>query len=115
MGNFVAAVLLSGIALTALYLIFQDGILTFFGGRVNEETWRCSKEYFIWIAMGLPFYMFGQAMNPIIRSDGSPVFAMISTLAGAVINIILDPIFIFCFKRGMMGAVRTRLRLLYPR
>ena len=48
--------------------------------------------------------MFGQAMNPIIRADGNPKFAMVSTLAGAVINIILDPIFIFCFKWGMMGA-----------
>ena len=48
--------------------------------------------------------MFGQAMNPIIRADGNPRFAMISTLSGAVINIILDPIFIFVFKWGMMGA-----------
>lgn len=48
--------------------------------------------------------MFGQAMNPVIRSDGSPKFAMISTLAGAVVNIILDPVFIFVFKWGMMGA-----------
>lgn len=48
--------------------------------------------------------MFGQAMNPIIRSDGSPKYAMASTLLGAVINIILDPIFIFVFKWGMMGA-----------
>lgn len=43
-------------------------------------------------------------MNPVIRADGNPKFAMVSTLAGAVINIILDPIFIFCFKWGMMGA-----------
>ena len=48
--------------------------------------------------------MFGQAMNPVIRADGSPRFAMISTLAGAVINIILDPIFIFICEWGMMGA-----------
>lgn len=48
--------------------------------------------------------MFGQALNPIIRSDGSPKFAMISTLAGALINIVLDPVFIFLFKWGMMGA-----------
>lgn len=54
--------------------------------------------------MGIPFYMFGQAMNPVIRSDGSPRFAMISTLAGAAVNIILDPIFIFIFHWGMMGA-----------
>ena len=48
--------------------------------------------------------MFGQAMNPIIRADGSPKFAMVSTLAGAIINIILDPVFIFVFRWGMMGA-----------
>lgn len=49
--------------------------------------------------------MFGQALNPIIRADGSPRFAMISTLIGALINIILDPIFNFIFKWGMKGAV----------
>ncbi len=56
------------------------------------------------IALGIPFYMFGQVMNPIIRADGSPKFAMVSTVAGAIINIVLDPIFIFGFKWGMMGA-----------
>ena len=75
-----------------------------FGGTVNPETFRHSKEYFFWISVGIPFYMFGQAMNPVIRADGSPKFAMISTLAGAVINMILDPIFIFVFRWGMMGA-----------
>ena len=48
--------------------------------------------------------MFGQAANPIIRADGSPKFAMLSTLLGAVANIILDPIFIYVFQWGMMGA-----------
>ena len=52
----------------------------------------------------MPFYMFGQAMNPVIRADGSPRFAMVSTLAGAVINLVLDPIFIFVLHWGMMGA-----------
>ncbi len=59
---------------------------------------------FVSISLGVPFYMFGQAMNPIIRSDGSPQFAMASTLLGALVNIILDPIFIFVCKWGMMGA-----------
>ena len=94
----------SSIVLALVYLIFQEPILTLCGGRVNEETFSHSKEYFFWISLGIPFYMFGQALNPIIRSDGSPKFAMISTLAGAVANIILDPIFIFIFKWGMMGA-----------
>ena len=71
------------IVLTAIYLIFSEPILTAFGGRVNAETFALSKEYFFWIALGIPFYMFGQAMNPIIRADGNPQFAMLSTLVGA--------------------------------
>ena len=84
--------------------MFSDQIIAMFGGTVNEETFHHSREYFFWITLGIPFYMFGQAMNPVIRADGSPKFAMISTLAGAIINTILDPIFIFIFKWGMMGA-----------
>lgn len=94
----------SGAILTVLYLVFQEQILTMFGGRVNEDTFHHAKEYFFWITLGIPFYMFGQAMNPVIRSDGSPKFSMESTLAGAIVNIILDPIFIFVFRWGMMGA-----------
>lgn len=104
MGSAVLLCVISGLVLTALYLAFQEPILTLFGGRVNEETFHHAKEYFFWITLGVPFYMFGQAMNPIIRSDGSPKFAMVSTLAGALANIILDPIFIFVFRWGMMGA-----------
>ena len=103
-GNSVILVVLSSIVLTVLYLVFSNQIIAMFGGTVNEETFGYSKEYFFWISLGIPFYMFGQAMNPIIRADGNPKFAMVSTLVGAVINIILDPIFIFVFKWGMMGA-----------
>lgn len=103
-GNSVILVVFSSIVLTALYLAFSSQIIAMFGGTVNEETFGYSKEYFFWISLGIPFYMFGQAMNPIIRADGNPKFAMVSTLVGAVINIILDPIFIFVFKWGMMGA-----------
>lgn len=103
-GNAILLSLVSSLILTALYLVFQENILIFFGGTVNEETFQYSKEYFFFITLGLPFYMFGQAMNPIIRSDGSPKFAMASTLIGALANIILDPIFIFVFRWGMMGA-----------
>ena len=103
-GNAVVLSIAGSFALTAIYLVFADGIIAMFGGTVNEETFRHAQEYFFYITLGIPFYMFGQAMNPVIRADGSPKFAMISTLAGAVINIILDPIFIFVFKWGMMGA-----------
>lgn len=103
-GNAVVVCLVSSIVLTAIYLIFADIILVMFGGTVNAEAYRHSQEYFFYITLGVPFYMFGQAMNPIIRADGSPRFAMISTLAGAVLNVILDPVFIFGFRWGMMGA-----------
>ena len=103
-GNAVVLTVAGSVILTALYLIFANQITAMFGGTVNEETFRQSQEYFFYITLGIPFYMFGQAMNPVIRADGNPKFAMASTLAGAVINIILDPIFIFCFKWGMMGA-----------
>lgn len=93
-----------GVLLTALYLLFADPLLTLFGGRVNEETFRLAKEYFFYITLGIPFYVFGQAMNPVIRSDGSPAFAMFSTLAGAITNVILDPIFIYPLHMGMRGA-----------
>ena len=103
-GNAVVLAVACSVLLTALYLIFADSIITMFGGTVNEGTFHYSQEYFFYISLGIPFYMFGQAMNPIIRADGDPKFAMISTLAGAALNIILDPIFIFGCKWGMMGA-----------
>ena len=103
-GCAVVLCVIGSVLVTAAYLLFSDGILTAFGGRVNEETFRQSQEYFFYITLGIPFYMFGQAMNPIIRSDGSPKFAMASTLAGAAVNIVLDPVFIFVFRWGMMGA-----------
>lgn len=103
-GNAILLCVFGSVVLTLIYLIFANPILTVFGGRVNKETFEYAKEYFFWIALGIPFYMFGQAMNPIIRSDGSPKFAMFATLAGAVTNIILDPIFIFLIKMGMTGA-----------
>ena len=103
-GNAVVLAVSSGVVLAALYLAFATPIISVFGGTVNAETFRHSSEYFFYITLGIPFYMFGQAMNPIIRADGNPRFAMLSTLAGAAVNIVLDPIFIFVCRWGMMGA-----------
>ena len=79
-GNAVVLSVAGGLILTVVYLVFADSIIAMFGGTVNEETFRCSQEYFFYITLGIPFYMFGQAMNPIIRADGNPKFAMVSTL-----------------------------------
>ena len=86
-GNAVVLAVSSGVVLAALYLAFATPIISVFGGTVNAETFRHSSEYFFYITLGIPFYMFGQAMNPIIRADGNPRFAMLSTLAGAAVLI----------------------------
>ena len=103
-GSAIILCILCSVVLTAVYLIFMEPILTLFGGKVNGETYACAREYFFWISLGIPFYMFGQAMNPIIRSGGSPKFAMAATLAGAATNLVLDPILIYPLHMGMMGA-----------
>ena len=103
-GNSVVMTLAGSVILTDIYLLFDETIIAMFGGTVNAETFACAREYFFFITLGIPFYMFGQAMNPIIRADGNPKFAMVATLTGAIINIILDPVFIFVFRWGMMGA-----------
>ena len=105
-GNAIVLTVASGLALMTVYLIFQNPILYLFGANdeVSELTRTYAKDYFGWIAVGIPFYMFGQGMNPIIRSDGSPRVAMAATLAGAVANIILDPVAIFLLNWGVAGA-----------
>lgn len=92
-GNSVVMTLASSFILTAVYLLFDATIIAMFGGTVNEETFAYAREYFFFITLGLPLYMFGQAMNPIIRADGDPKFAM-----AAVNNMLrrygaVDPIF----------------------
>ncbi len=103
-GNAVLLTVISSLVLTGVYLMFASQLIIAFGGSVNEQTEKFAEEYLFYITLGLPFYMFGQAMNPIIRADGSPRFAMVCTLCGAVLNMILDPVFIYIFKWGMMGA-----------
>ena len=103
-GNAITLCVAASLVLTAAYLIFREPILALFGGSVNEETHAFAREYFFYITLGIHFYMFGQAMNPIIRGDGSPRFAMVATVSGAVANLILDPVFIYGFHWGMMGA-----------
>lgn len=103
-GNAVVLIVIFSVILMVVYLLFVEQIVAMFGGTVNAQTHDYSIEYFFYISLGIPFYMFGQAMNPIIRADGNPKFAMVATLAGAILNMILDPVFIFILKQGMRGA-----------
>ena len=103
-GSAVLWSLVIGAVLTVLYIVCSNPLLKLFGANVNAQTFAFAKEYFFWITTGMIFYVFGQAMNPIIRADGNPRFAMAATLAGATANVILDPVMIYGFHWGMMGA-----------
>ena len=91
-----------GVILTAICFLFKTPILKIIGG--DGDILVFAKEYSIFIFLGFTFYILGSVINPIIRADGSPKFAMISMALGAIINIILDPIFLYGLKLGMTGA-----------
>ena len=104
-GTAIVSLVTLGIVLMIIYLVFPEQLLSLFGAtKENARAMEMGKEYLFWIALGIPFYIFSQALNPVIRSDGSPRFAMGTLLLGGILNIILDPIFIFGFKWGMKGA-----------
>lgn len=74
---------------------------------INGYDERCrvfTQQYYKIILCGTPFYMFASAMAAIIRASGAPGYSMISTIIGAIINLIFDPILIFVFDLGIEGA-----------
>lgn len=101
-GNAVTLLIGASLVLTLLFVVLREQILAGFGATENNIAY--AREYFQYIVIGIPFFIFGNAMNSIIRADGSPQFAMLSTLIGCIINVILDPIAIFVLGWGMKGA-----------
>ena len=83
-------------------LIFAKQILTSFGA--NSVILPFALDYSTFIIIGFPLFIIATILNPIIRADGSPKYAMIAMISGAVTNMILDPVFLFGFKMGMQGA-----------
>ena len=90
------------IVLCAISLIFLPQILNIFG--CTDALRPYALKYGGIIAIGIPFMMIGTSLNSIIRADGSPRYAMTTMVSGAILNTILDPIFIFVFKWGVEGA-----------
>lgn len=83
-------------------LIFLPQLLDLFGCTDGLREYAIG--YGRIIVIGLPFFILGSVLNGMIRADGSPKYAMISMVTGAILNIILDPIFIFSFNMGVEGA-----------
>ena len=90
------------VLLCAIIIGFLPQILNLFG--CTEALRNDAMGYGFFVALGLPFMMIGTTLNSIIRADGSPKYSMASMVTGAILNIILDTIFIFVFKMGVEGA-----------
>ena len=87
---------------TLITIIFLPELVDLFG--CTSALKEYALDYGTVIAFGLPFVIIGTALNSIIRADGNPKYSSISMITGAVLNIILDPIFIFIFDMGVTGA-----------
>ena len=102
--NGILASIIVSLILCAIVLIFLPALLNLFGCTDALRSYALSYGYVI--ACGIPFVMIGSTLNSIIRADGPPKYAMISMVAGAILNIVLDPIFIFSWglNLGVAGA-----------
>ncbi len=101
-GNMVTVTLIFVVLLVGFGYAFMDQILSAFGGK--GELLRPSQEYFGIMLAGVTFLAWAMMTNPVIRALGFPKMAMITLILPAILNIILDPIFIIWLEMGMVGA-----------
>ena len=101
-GTGITVTLLISLVLMTVSLVFGQPLMALFGA--SDQTLDMSVEYFRIVAAFFPVYLLMNVMNSMIRADGSPAYAMVAMLTGAVINITLDPIFIFWLRWGIAGA-----------
>lgn len=102
MGNAFTLLLIFGGAVTALFLIFKRPILYLFGA--SDATYPYADAYMTVYLLGTVFVMIGLGMNPFINARGFGRVGMMTVGLGAVVNIVLDPIFIFWLDLGVQGA-----------
>lgn len=101
-GTGITVTVLLSLALTFFCLLFATPLMSVFGA--SSQTLDMAVEYFRIVAAFFPVYLLMNVMNSMIRADGSPAYAMVAMLTGAITNIILDPIFIYLFRWGIAGA-----------
>ena len=94
--------LIAAAVLTPIFLIFRDPILLAFGA--SSTTLPYASEYLGWYLLGTPFALLATGLNNFVINQGQSTKGMISVLVGAVMNIVLDPVFIFLFNMGVKGA-----------
>ena len=101
-GGAISFLVIFGLLVGALVLAFLQPLMVAFGA--TESSLPYAMIYTGITAFGMPFQIFGTAGSHLIRADGSPRYAMVSISFGAILNIILDPLFIFAFDMGIAGA-----------
>lgn len=101
-GNAAALLVAVGLVLCVITQIFLEQLLGLFGSP--ENVFGYAKEYVRITSLGFPFAILATGGAHLIRADGSPKYSMISNMSGALINTVLDPLFIFGFGMGMKGA-----------
>ena len=102
LGNTFLLELIVGISIMVIGTIFLEDILYIFGA--SNDTLKYAKEYMSVILFGAWFNLPGFALNSAIRADGRPKLAANMMIVSCILNLILDPIFIFCFDMGIQGA-----------
>lgn len=102
LGNAFFMLVLAGIIIMVVGLVFLEPILYLFGATAKNFAY--SQDYASIILLGTVFNLLGIGLSNMARTDGSPNIAMLSMIAGAVLNTILDPIYIFVFHWGVKGA-----------
>lgn len=108
MGNTMGLMAISGVVLGVLVLLFLEPLMHAFGATPN--VLELALAYTAIIAPGIPFTVFATGAAYLIRADGSPRYAMFTMVAGAVFNLVFDPIFLFVFDMGIEGiALATTL------
>ena len=101
-GGSITLAFLAGILMMAVIYPLKEPILVVFGA--SENTMAYAIEYLDIVLAMMPIFILCNTMNSVIRADGSPMWAMASMLVGAIVNIALDPVFIFVLDMGMAGA-----------
>jgi len=101
-GNSFFCIIVLSLIVSTIGLNFTEQILIFFGA--TQTILPYARDYVVVILWGLPFFSFAISSNNLIRAEGNARIAMVSMLIGAIINIILDPIYIFLFNLGIKGA-----------
>ena len=101
-GNGLAMLVIWGVVIGAVVLIFLNPLLHLFG--VTKEILSYAQDYTGITAIGIPFLILTTGGNHLIRADRSPTYSMTCMLTGAILNTILDPLFIFVCHWGIKGA-----------